>query len=76
MIPATAFAAEKTVVASGKCGEKIAWELDSNGKLEIIGEGEMDNYSTSNVSPWSEYASEVYRVEFDDDITTIGNNSR
>ena len=35
--------AEETagVIASGYCGENVAWELDSNGILTISGEGEM-----------------------------------
>ena len=39
LLPMSAFAAD--VVASGTCGEKLTWTLDSEGTLTISGTGAM-----------------------------------
>ena len=46
-IPMSSFAAEPTIVESGKCGENVTYTLDSDGLLTISGEGEIlaDNES-------------------------------
>ena len=44
----TAFAEN---VASGTCGENLTWTLDNQGKLTIVGSGDMDDYRIDRV-PW------------------------
>ena len=53
-----------TIVDSGKCGENLTWELDSEGTLTISGTGEMDSYqlksngnypSLDTGSPWMDH---------------------
>ena len=39
-------------VASGYCGKDVMWVLDSNGKLSIMGTGDMYDYSMSSRAPW------------------------
>lgn len=59
------FAAD--IVASGSCGKKLTWELDSRGTLTISGSGAMNDGS-----PWSSYAAEIKEIVFEGKITKIG----
>ncbi len=36
---------QSTIIASGTCGDDLAWTLDDEGTLTISGTGEMDNAS-------------------------------
>ena len=51
-------------VFSGKCGENLIWNLDSDGILTIDGTGVMTDYSLSegNTPEWSEYKDKVNKV--------------
>ena len=51
-------------VFSGKCGENLTWNLDSDGILTIDGTGAMTDYSLSegNTPEWSEYKDKVNKV--------------
>ena len=41
------------VVDSGKCGDNLTWEIDSEGILTISGTGDMYNYGeTGNLPPF------------------------
>ena len=40
-------ALEAGVVASGTCGKNLSWILTEDGVLRISGEGEMEDYSSS-----------------------------
>ncbi len=73
VIPFSASAA--TVVASGECGENLAWTLDDEGALTISGTGAMYDYATSVEAPWSELAGSVTSVILSDGITHIGAQS-
>ena len=45
-------AEEPTIIASGDCGKdrsNVTWKLDSAGLLTISGEGEMEDYSLSDM---------------------------
>ena len=62
------------VVASGKCGDDITWQLDEAGALTITGTGEMYNYDGSgyNYSPWHDKRENVKKVVVKGDVTNIG----
>lgn len=64
-LTAEIFAAD--IVASGSCGKKLTWELDSRGTLTISGSGAMNDGS-----PWSSYAAEIKEIVFEGKITKIG----
>ena len=58
------------VVASGNCGERVFWELDSAGTLTIRGEGEMED--GERFSPMKEVKDSVTSVVVEEGVTTIG----
>ncbi len=62
------------VVASGKCGDDITWQLDEAGTLTISGTGEMYNYNgnLSNYAPWNDKRQDVKKVVVKGDVTNIG----
>lgn len=64
----SAFAA----TTSGTCGENLTWVLDlSTGELVIDGQGEMENYSNSYSTPWSNYRNDIKSIVIGDKVTTI-----
>ena len=62
------------VVASGKCGDDITWQLDETGTLTVSGTGAMYDYngSLSNYSPWDNKRTDVKKVVVKGDVTNIG----
>lgn len=61
--------AEDPMVASGQCGDsststesKIQWVLWNTGKLEISGQGHMENYTYYRSAPWAEYKEQITEV--------------
>ncbi len=63
---------------SGKCGENLVWEY-SDGILTISGEGKMYDYDeyyrykdNDNNTPWFDYKNEIYKVDIEEGITSIG----
>ena len=71
-----------TPVACGKCGDQIYWELDQEGKLSIIGNGEIPSFVSHQESegeegipgeaPWYPYTAQITKVELCTNITGIG----
>ncbi len=57
------------IVASGKCGDNLTWELTNSGTLIISGEGEMYDYETS----WVQYDFEAVIIR--EGVTSIGNDA-
>ncbi len=55
---------------SGKV-DKIKWSYTA-GTLEIIGKGEMPDFTETDMAPWSKYNKEIRFVNVDKDITYIG----
>lgn len=60
-------------IGAGSCGENVYWFLE-NGKLTIKGIGDMDNYEDDdhNRCPWWKDRFEIYKVEIEDGVTSIG----
>ena len=48
--------------SSGSCGENLQWTMYANGVLEIVGAGEMDDYS-ENAAPWAGFAGRLTEVQ-------------
>ena len=62
---------------NGKCGENIEWKLyTDDGTLVIAGNGDMygihENSTNVSASPWAEHQSEIKKVVFNGNITSIG----
>ncbi len=64
-----------TIVDSGTCGNNATWELWSDGKLNINGSGDMDDYSYDNRAPWYKNCELIKTVNIADGITSIGTNA-
>ena len=73
MAPPPARAAE--IVDSGTCGangDNLTWTLDSDGVLNISGEGEMADYATDDSAPWYMYRDSIHSAVIDPGVTSIG----
>jgi hypothetical protein len=63
-----AMESEESDGTSGKCGDKLTWNLDDDGNLTISGSGDM----YSNSRPWGDG---VKSVRFEGSATSIGDNA-
>lgn len=61
------------VVASGTCGENLTWTLDNNGQLLIKGTGKMDDWESSEDTPWYANRDQIKSVYINSGVTSIGN---
>ena len=60
------------ITDSGTCGDNLTWSLDrDNNHLNIVGFGEMTDYSQSG--PW--ISSDVYTISLPEGLTHIGNHA-
>jgi len=67
---------ELAEISTGKCNDDIDWTLYEEGIFKISGSGDMPDYNdTDNLPPWNDIKDSIYVLEFDDEITSIGNNS-
>ncbi len=60
-----------TADSSGVCGQNASWTLRS-GTLTISGTGNMVNWESASVVPWSKYMSEIRNVVIQNGITNVG----
>ena len=58
-------------ISGGDCGENIQYTIYADGYLEIIGSGDMFDW-TDSVAPWNTYSSYVRYVYVDEGIRSIG----
>lgn len=62
--------------SSGKCGEQMTWECDTEfGFLTIEGSGEMTDFDKPEDAPWYPHRALITSVYLVDGITTIGSNA-
>ena len=59
------------ILASGTCGNGLAWKLTDDGKLTIEGAGAMNNYGWSD-SPLYSYRELITEVVIPEGVTNIG----
>lgn len=67
---------EKLVVkpdASGNLKNGLSWALYNNGKLEISGNGAMQDFSSASAAPWSK--AKVQTVVLENGVTSIGKHA-
>ena len=59
--------------ASGTCGTRLEWVLDTDGVLTISGSGAMSSYDISdNKAPWTDYKGRIKKVVIGSGATSIG----
>lgn len=75
----SAVSASADDIASGDCGAKLKWVLDSDGVLTVSGTGKMytgnwDNYDTINTDVWTylAHAEDIKKVIIEEGVTSIG----
>lgn len=59
-------------VTSGKCGENVYWELNSEGVFRVYGTGDMENYVEPDDNPWKSQKEYIRKVVIEEGITSIG----
>ena len=60
-------------VASGSCGDNVAWSLDDEGTLTISGTGAMADYAKPSDAPWAD--EDIYALVVGEGVTGIGKNA-
>ena len=60
--------------ADGECGPNLKWTISDDGTLTISGNGEMTDFSYSNV-PWKEERDQISRIVIEDGVTTVGEHA-
>lgn len=68
--------ADEEYETSGTCGKNLTWNYDTESKILIIeGYGEMDNFRSSFVTPWTSFHEDIVKVVLPDGLTNIGDNA-
>lgn len=62
------------VIASGECGKKVTWTLNSSGMIIISGTGEMENYGGLGTAfpSWYELRDMINSAVIESGVTSIG----
>ena len=59
-------------LADGYCGNTINWAIYEDGRMDIIGSGEMYTYELAQDAPWNDYRSSIREIYISEGITSIG----
>ncbi len=60
----------------GNCGTNVSYSLDTTtGALVISGTGNMNDYSTTNRSPWYSYHTSISSILIGEEVTSIGSSA-
>lgn len=70
-------AAASAESSGAKCGDNLAWTLDSSGTLTISGVGEMYDFDIGyewggTIAPWNSRCESITSVIIEDGVTSIG----
>ena len=57
---------------SGTCGEELTWSLDDAGTLTISGTGAIEDYASTNGTPWYGVKSKIKEIVIENGVTAIG----
>ena len=65
------------IFSSGTCGinHTLKWTLYDNGTLIISGNGQMQDFASSNETPWSKYKDDIKIVAIQNGVTRISKNA-
>ena len=69
---------EAGIIAEGDCGgygADVRWALSTDGTLTISGTGQMADYWSGDLPPWSVYRGQIRTVEIEAGVTSIGNSA-
>lgn len=67
-----------SVLASGECGDDLAWTLSAEGLLTVSGTGDMYNTWTTYQNPyvpWKAYLTDITEVVIEPGATSVGKNA-
>ena len=67
-------ATPNSTVASGTCGDDMQWVLYSSGEMHLTGNGDMWNFTSSEV-PWRDYLDSIKTLTISNGITSIGTSA-
>ena len=59
----------------GSCGTEesnVNWSLDKEGTLQITGEGEMVSWQSEADVPWTQYRSQIRKIQIEEGVTSVG----
>ena len=59
-------------IASGECGDDVAWFLNEDGCLLISGTGPMKDYSSDSATPWENLRDQIISIYIHNKVTYIG----
>ena len=70
-------AAAEAETLSGQCGFEceMTWTLTDGGRLDIDGEGPMQDYLSGDDVPWKDYREQITRVAMGKGVQSIGSNA-
>ena len=57
---------------SGMCGDRTSWILDDSGTLTVSGFGDMNDWRSDDLVPWSNYKDSVFAVVISSGVTSVG----
>ena len=59
----------------GKFGDTIDWSVDLDGKLHLVGTGDMPNVDSADQIPWNAHKDKITEILFTGSITSIGKSA-
>ncbi len=62
----------ETAMRSGTCGDSVLWNLDENGVLTVSGNGAMNDYFSSEHTPWAQTRDEIKKIVISQGVTKVG----
>ena len=74
-MPVTISAEAADIVDSGTYGEKIRWQLDSDGTLVVRGKGDMEDVGPFKNTPWVKERDLIKKVVIGEGITRVGSSN-
>lgn len=65
------------ILSSGACGinDTLTWTLYDNGTFTISGDGQMQDFASSDETPWSKYKDDIKIVAIKNGVTRISKNA-
>lgn len=72
LLCSTVIFAQAASDTGGTCGEALAWALDDAGTLTISGTGAMEDYTSTNSTPWYGVKNKIKAIVIENGVTVIG----
>ena len=65
-------ATDTDLVASGRCGMSVVWNLYESGLMVISGKGPMTDRKSGDPNEWADYQLAIKRIQVEKGVTSIG----